>query len=247
MRSAGNFGTQVVPAEARDESANSLRPQPKERRSRRIFASTGASATSAARSMWAMRGSEKAKRSSRQVRVESQRATQAEAGDPHRAGVLRQQEAEQGPRIEQRLAQRLDAAHQVGRPVQLAAEERAARRAAPVIGRLDLDDLHVEPPRHARQQRDLLDVGLGLHVAVDVEEARPLARAGRPQAPRVHLVGLRILLRGSGGGTSAPAARAASGTPGPRSPGRAAASAPAPSPAAGAPARGKSSSTSSPR
>ena len=103
-------------------------PQPKDRRSRRIFASTGASATRAARSMWAMSGTEKAKRSSRQVRLRVNAPPRLRPVMPTGRSSSAQQPAQQRSGVEHRLAQRLEAAHQVGRPVELAAEAR--RRAA---------------------------------------------------------------------------------------------------------------------
>src|SRR4029453_12083396 len=99
----------------------------------------------------------------------------------------------QGARVEEVLAERLQAANQVRGPIQLTPEPRATRRAAAVVGRLELDDLDVEDPRHAQQQGELLEVRLRLQVAVQVEQPRATPRTRRADAPGVDGVGLRVL------------------------------------------------------
>ena len=145
-----------------------------------------------------------------------ERASQAEAHDAHRSRILGQQPAEQGARVEEVLAERLEAAHQVRGPVELTAEARAARRAAAVVGRLELDDLDVEDPRHAHQQRELLEVGLRLQVAVQVEQPRATPRDPQGGCAGRRRCGSRRTRPGSAGGTAARWARAGTGRRCPR-------------------------------
>jgi len=60
--------------------------------------------------------------------------------------------------------------------------------------RLHLDDLDVQHHRHAGQQRKLLDVGLRLHVAVQVQQPRATTRSHRPDAARIDEMRLAVLL-----------------------------------------------------
>ena len=67
MRSLGITGRSSFQPIRSVKAAKSPGVQPKRARSARMAPSTGASATSAPRSMWAMKGAEKAKPGSRQV------------------------------------------------------------------------------------------------------------------------------------------------------------------------------------
>jgi hypothetical protein len=93
---------------------------------------------------------------------------------------------EQRARVEDGLTHRLEASHDVRGPEALAVVGRAARLPAPVVRRLEVNDLDIQRSSDGAQEAMLFDHGLGLHVAMDVEQARAPLRSVWLYAFRVH-------------------------------------------------------------
>ena len=140
-------------------------------------------------SMCAMNGAANAKPGSRQARAAVSAPAEREPGDAHRGRRLGSQPGQQRARVENRLSQRLEAAHDVRRPVELAVE---ARRPAACAGRdreagAGSTSMSRERAMVVSRASSSID-GLRLHVAVDVEQPRPTVGARRPDAARRHVV-----------------------------------------------------------